>query len=81
MFETAQLAKPCIIFFDEMEALFGDREESSLPAAQLVAEMLVIMGERLTPLGIMGPFESYPLSTHSTCWGGNYGPNVKNLKN
>lgn len=40
-FTIAEQSAPCIIFFDEIEALFGSRETSSAHERRLMAQMLV----------------------------------------
>ncbi|KAG2385504.1 hypothetical protein C9374_003319 [Naegleria lovaniensis] len=41
IFRRARLASPCVIFFDEIQAIFGDRMDSSSGEQRLISQLLL----------------------------------------
>jgi len=41
VFRRARLASPCVIFFDEIQAIFGDRTDSSSGEQRLISQLLL----------------------------------------
>ncbi|KAL9646921.1 hypothetical protein ABK040_013780 [Willaertia magna] len=41
VFRRAKLASPCVIFFDEIQAIFGDRTDSSSSEQKLISQLLL----------------------------------------
>jgi transitional endoplasmic reticulum ATPase len=44
-FKRAKLSSPCIIFFDEIQAMFGDRQTSSQSEKKLISQFILELDE------------------------------------